>query len=69
LPGIAGKMSRVLAVLKENPRGLTVTGVSKAVGMNRNSAAKYLEMLVIAGRVDVRRSARRRCIMSPSVCQ
>lgn len=48
------EMSRVLAVLKEHPRGLTVTGVSKAMGMNRNSVAKYLEMLVIAGRVDMR---------------
>ena len=47
-------MSRVLAVLKEHPRGLTVTGVSKVMTMNRNSVAKYLEMLVIAGRVDMK---------------
>jgi hypothetical protein len=44
----------VLAVLKHNPRGLTVTGVSKAMGMNRNSVAKYLEMLLIAGRADMK---------------
>jgi PAS domain S-box-containing protein len=48
------EMSRVLAILKENPRGLTVTGVSKAMAMNRNSVAKYLEMLVITGRVDMK---------------
>jgi PAS domain S-box-containing protein len=46
-------MDKIIAVLKDNPRGMTVTDVGKAVRMNRNSVAKYLEMLVMAGRVDM----------------
>lgn len=41
-------------VLKNNPRGMTVTEISKAVGMNRHSVAKYLEILVISGHVDMK---------------
>ena len=41
-------------VLKESPRGITVTEISKAVGMNRHSVAKYLEVLVASGHVDMR---------------
>lgn len=48
------ELEKIKEILKENPRGMTVTDVSKAIKMNRNSVAKYLEMLVIAGQVDMR---------------
>lgn len=40
--------------LNESQRGLTIMEISKAVGMNRHSVAKYLEVLVTAGYVDMR---------------
>ncbi|MDD5418667.1 MAG: PAS domain-containing protein, partial [Methanomicrobiaceae archaeon] len=36
------------------PKGMTITEVAKETGMTRNSVSKHLEILLIAGRVDVR---------------
>ena len=47
-------LSRIKEVLKVNPRGMNVTEVAGEIKMNRQSVAKYLEMLVISGHVDVR---------------
>lgn len=44
----------ILKVLKFNPRGMTVTDISKKTGYNRNSTAKQLEILRAEGKVDVR---------------
>lgn len=44
----------ILKVLKFNPRGLTVTDISKKTRYNRNSTAKQLEILRAEGKVDVR---------------
>ena len=48
------ELGLVRDILKESPRGLTVTGVAEKLHMSRNSSAKYLEMLLIAGQVDMR---------------
>jgi PAS domain S-box-containing protein len=48
-------LSRIREILKTNPRGMNVTEVSKDLGMNRLTVAKYLEMLVVSGQVDVKR--------------
>jgi PAS domain S-box-containing protein len=48
------ELSDIKEVLKDNPRGMTVTEISKSVKMNRHSVAKYLEVLVAAGHVDMR---------------
>ncbi len=48
------ELSGIKEVLKESPRGMTVTEISKAVKMNRHSVAKYLEVLVVAGHVDMK---------------
>lgn len=48
------ELSDIKDVLKESPRGMTVTEISKAVSMNRHSVAKYLEVLVTAGHVDMK---------------
>lgn len=45
-------ISRIKILLKAHPRGLTITDVSSNLKMNRNSAAKYLEILQIAGLVE-----------------
>lgn len=48
------ELTGIVALLKQNPRGMTVTDVSKSIRMNRNSVSKYLEMLVVSGQVDRR---------------
>ncbi|MDD1720235.1 MAG: PAS domain S-box protein [Methanoregulaceae archaeon] len=46
--------SDILPLLRVNPRGLTVSEIAKELGYNRNSAAKYLEILAAEGKVTVR---------------
>ena len=45
-------ISRIKILLKAHPRGLTITEVSQNLKLNRNSAAKYLEILQISGLVE-----------------
>ncbi len=47
--------ARIREALKANPRGMNVTEVSRELGMNRLTAAKYLDMLVVSGQADVRK--------------
>ncbi len=46
------KISRIKILLKAHPKGLTITDISSKLKMNRNSAAKYLEILQISGQVE-----------------
>ncbi len=46
--------SSILEALKASSRGMNVTEVAKATGLNRATVAKYLEMLFISGHVDMR---------------
>ena len=46
------RISRIRILLKAHPKGLTITDISSTLKMNRNSAAKYLEMLQISGHVE-----------------
>ncbi|MGA9141477.1 MAG: PAS domain S-box protein [Methanocella sp.] len=48
------ELSTITAALNESRRDMTILEISKAVGMNRHSVAKYLEVLVAAGQVDMR---------------
>jgi len=45
---------KVKSILKDNPAGLTIGQVSAKVGINRNSVAKYLDVLNISGQVTLR---------------
>jgi PAS domain S-box-containing protein len=45
---------KILQELRSNPKGLTVSEVSRKIGLNRNSTAKYLDILRINGRIDMR---------------
>jgi PAS domain S-box-containing protein len=47
-------LSDIKELLKSNPRGMNVLEIANAIGMNRQSVAKYMEMLVISGFVDVK---------------
>jgi PAS domain S-box-containing protein len=48
------ELSTILDALNESRRGMTIMEISKAVGLNRHSVAKYMEVLVAAGQVDMR---------------
>lgn len=49
------EISSIRALLSENPEGLTIRSISAMLGMNRNSAAKYLGMLQMQGSVTLKR--------------
>ncbi|HNQ34219.1 MAG TPA: PAS domain S-box protein, partial [Methanoculleus sp.] len=46
--------NRILRTLRFQPKGMTITDVAKQLGVTRNSVSKHLEILQIAGKVDVR---------------
>lgn len=48
------EQERIKDVLKKNPKGLTIEEVSKKLSLNRATAAKYLNSLVMAGQADMR---------------
>ncbi len=43
---------RVLRVLRERPKGLTITEIAKQIGATRNTVSKHLDILLVAGRVE-----------------
>ncbi|MCK9590664.1 MAG: PAS domain S-box protein [Methanoregula sp.] len=46
---------RIKDLLQKNPQGLSITDIVKAVKINRNTAGRYLENLLVSGQVDMRR--------------
>lgn len=47
------KINRIRQVLKWHPRGMTISDIKTQVKMNRNLVAKYLDMLLISGHVEM----------------
>jgi len=47
--------SLIKDLLKKNPQGLSITEIVGAVNINRNTAGRYLENLLVSGQVDMRR--------------
>ena len=45
---------RIREVLKKNPQGLSITDIVREVGVNRNTAGRYLEKLLLSGQVEMR---------------
>jgi PAS domain S-box-containing protein len=54
MPAYTVELERIERLLKEQPKGLTITEISDALDLNRNSAAKYLDVLLTSGRVEQR---------------
>lgn len=48
------QLTQITKTLKAHPKGMTVTQISKEINLNRNSVAKYLEVLLISGHVEMR---------------
>jgi len=41
-------------ILKQNPEGMSVSGIARALGKNKNTTGRYLDILLISGQVDMR---------------
>jgi len=41
-------------LLQKNPQGLSITEIVKAININRNTAGRYLENLLVSGQVELR---------------
>ncbi|WOF17200.1 PAS domain S-box protein [Methanoplanus sp. FWC-SCC4] len=50
----ADELSKILDILKGNPRGMSVTDIANLVSVNRNTVSRYLDMLRISGQVDMK---------------
>lgn len=47
------EIKMIQQVLKENPKGMTVTDIARCINTNRNSVAKYLDIMRISGLVEM----------------
>lgn len=51
--GYQKEISKIEQILKENPKGMTVTDIARKIKTNRNSVAKYLDIMRISGLVEM----------------
>ncbi|MDO5843603.1 MAG: PAS domain S-box protein [Methanocorpusculum sp.] len=49
-----GDFSQILTLLKDNPRGMSVTEIAESAHLNRNTIARYMDTLLVSGRVEMR---------------
>ena len=47
------ELKLIRTILKKNPKGMTVTDISREMEINRNSVAKYLDILLISGHAEM----------------
>jgi PAS domain S-box-containing protein len=47
------ELAKIKDILKDNPRGMTVSDISRKIHINRNSVAKYLDVLLISGQAEM----------------
>jgi PAS domain S-box-containing protein len=45
---------RIKIILKDHPKGLSITDIVKSIPVNRNTASRYLDKLLISGQVEMR---------------
>jgi PAS domain S-box-containing protein len=50
----ADELSRIRAILMDNPKGSTIEEIAKKLPLNRTSTAKYLNTLLISGQAEMR---------------
>jgi PAS domain-containing protein len=56
---------QIREVLKDNPRGLTISEIAHKIGLNRNSTAKYLKVLEANGQVESLAGGTAKCYYLP----
>ena len=47
------ELAQIKTLLKNNPKGMTVTDISHELKINRNSVAKYLDVMRVSGHVEM----------------
>ena len=47
------EIKHIQQILEENPKGMTVTDIARCIRINRNSVAKYLDIMRISGLVEM----------------
>ncbi len=47
------ELAQIKTILKNNPKGMTVSDIAREININRNSVAKYLDILLISGHVEM----------------
>ena len=47
------EIAMIKRILQENSKGMTVTDISRKIKINRNSVAKYLDIMRISGHVEM----------------
>jgi hypothetical protein len=52
-PGCDDGITRIMRLLEEETHGLSISDISRKIDLNRNSVAKYVNMLVVAGKVEM----------------
>ncbi len=53
MDGYQHEISLIKKILTENSKGMTVTDISRKIKINRNSVAKYLDIMRISGQVEM----------------
>lgn len=46
--------AQIKDLLEKNPQGLSITDIVKSISINRNTAGRYLESLLVSGQVEMR---------------
>jgi len=52
------ELEKIKKIIKNNPRGVTIKEISEKIGVNRNVVGKYLDVLQMEGKVDVKKFGR-----------
>ena len=47
------ELTKIKTILKDNPKGMTVSDIAHKINVNRNSVAKYLDVLLISGHAEM----------------
>lgn len=58
------ELEKIKKIIKEKPRGITTKEIAKKIGINRNAVGKYLDVLQMAGEVDVEKFGRSKVYFS-----
>ncbi|ABS55575.1 putative PAS/PAC sensor protein [Methanoregula boonei 6A8] len=48
------ELGQIKNLLRQNPEGMSVTDIAKALKKNKNTTGRYLDILLISGQVDMR---------------
>lgn len=54
MDGYQQEITMIKRVLQENSKGMTVTDISRKIKINRNSVAKYLDIMRISGHAEMK---------------